>query len=194
MLDTVQQEKFKTIWEKGNYRTGSTAQRLVPFLLNHIPETVTINDYGCGTGRAEVEIYKVRPNQKINMYDITIDALDPAVKELMNSKPLTFTEVDLADLGDIPKADWGICINTLMVVQKDKLDTILNELKKTCNNLIVEMYDLPDFRCGWDLTTVKMNSIQWMERLSEHWKIVSFTQSKESKSRYIFICSDEIEC
>ena len=37
MLDTVQQEKFKTIWEKGNYRMGSTAQRLVPLWLgfNH---------------------------------------------------------------------------------------------------------------------------------------------------------------
>ena len=85
-------------------------------------------------------------------------------------------------------------INTLMTVQKDKLDTILNELKRTCNNLIVEMYDLPDFRCGWDLTTVKMNSIQWTEKLLERWKIVSFTQSKESKSRYIFICKDEVEC
>jgi SAM-dependent methyltransferase len=192
MLDTVQQEKFKTIWEKGNYRMGSTAQRLVPFLLNNIPETATINDYGCGTGRAEVEIYKVRPNQKINMYDITIDALEPTVKDLIGIRPLTFTEVDLADLGNIPKADWGMCINTLMVVQIDKLDLILSELKRTCNNLIVEMYDLPGFRCGWDLTTVKMNSIQWMEKLSEHWKFVSFTQSKESKRRYIFICKDEV--
>lgn len=192
MLDTVQQEKFKTIWEKGNCRMGSTAQRLVPFLLNNIPETATINDYGCGTGRAEVEIYKVRPNQKINMYDITIDALEPTVKDLIGIRPLTFTEVDLADLGNIPKADWGMCINTLMVVQIDKLDLILSELKRTCNNLIVEMYDLPGFRCGWDLTTVKMNSIQWMEKLSEHWKFVSFTQSKESKRRYIFICKDEV--
>ena len=192
MLDTVQQEKFKTIWEKGNYRMGSIAQRLVPFLLNNIPETATINDYGCGTGRAEVEIYKVRPNQKINMYDITIDALEPTVKDLIGIRPLTFTEVDLADLGNIPKADWGMCINTLMVVQIDKLDLILSELKRTCNNLIVEMYDLPGFRCGWDLTTVKMNSIQWMEKLSEHWKFVSFTQSKESKRRYIFICKDEV--
>jgi len=194
MLDIVQQNKFKTVWEKGNYRMGSTAQRLVPFLLNHIPETATINDYGCGTGRAEVEIYKVRPNQKINMYDITIDALELAVKNLIGVKPLTFTEVDLADLGDIPYADWGICINTLMTVQKDKLDVILSELKRTCKNLIVEMYDLPDFRCGWDLTTVKMDSIQWTEMLLEHWHIVSFTQSKESKSRYIFICKDDKEC
>jgi hypothetical protein len=30
--------------------------------------------------------------------------------------------------------------------------------------------------------------------LLECWKIVSFTQSKESKSRYIFICKDEVEC
>jgi len=194
MLDIAQQNKFKIVWEKGNYRMGSTAQRLVPFLLNHIPGTATINDYGCGTGRAEVEIYKARPNQKINMYDITADALEPAVKNLIGVKSLTFTEVDLADLGNIPKADWGICINTLMVVQRDKLDTILAELKRTCSNLIVEMYDLPDFRCGMDLTTVKMNSIQWTEKLLEHWKIVSFTQSKESKSRYIFVCRDEIEC
>ena len=192
-MDLIQQNKFKEVWAKGNYRMGSTAQRLVPFLLQYIPVEATINDYGCGTGRAEVEIYKLRPNQKINMFDITIDALEDEIKSLIGIKPLTFTEVDLANLGDIPFADWGICINTLMVVQFNSLHDILSGLKRTCKNLIVEMYDLPDIRLGQDLTTVKMNASQWLKKLSEHWRDVSFIQSKESKSRYIFICKDA-EC
>ena len=52
MIDQDHKNKFEKVWDKGNYRLGSTAQRMVPIILANIPEGVTINDYGCGTGRA----------------------------------------------------------------------------------------------------------------------------------------------
>ena len=190
LIDKEHQDKFKMVWDKGNYRGGSTALRMANKIFSLIPETATINDYGCGTGRAEVEIHKYRPNQYILMIDITKDAVEQEALNLIEdiSSHILFKEADLSDLGDIEKTDWGICINTLMTVQKDKLDIILSEIKRTCNNLTIEMYDLPDNRLGMDLTTVKMNKVEWKEKLLKYWKEVLFEQSIEPPHRYIFVC------
>ncbi len=194
MLDMEHQNKFKTVWAKGDYRRGSTALRMLDFILNTIPYTMSINDYGCGTGRLEVAMMQTRPVQKITMIDITETALENEAMEFI-SNPITnlsFITADLQDLSQVPHADWGICINTLMTVQADKLDKILAEIKRTCKNLIVEMYDLSDKRLGMDLTTVKKNKIEWTEKLAEYWTDVAFQQSKESPHRYIFICKEAV--
>jgi len=184
-----QKEKFEKIWNEGDYRRGSTAQRLVPFLLEQIPEGCTINDYGCGTGRAEIEILQHRPDQIINMVDIARNALE---FDVLQYKPLSFKVSDLSDLGeDFPKAEWGICINTLMVVQPEKLDSILSEIKRTCDNFIFEAYDLNDVRCGMNLTTIAKNKNGWEEKLKEFWQDVQFHTSKESNRRFIFVCKEK---
>ena len=182
-------DKFEQVWEKGDYRRGSTAQRLVPFILDLIPENKSINDYGCGTGRAELEILKQRPEQEINMVDIALNALEFDILEHPN---VYFQCSDLSYLGkNFPKADWGLCINTLMTVQPDKLDMILSEVKRTCDNLIFEAYDMDDFRLGKNMTTVKKNKEEWESKLKEFWKTVLFYPSSESKRRYIFVCKGE---
>jgi len=189
-IDQQHKQKFEQVWEKGNYRQGSTALRLVDLLQVTIPYEATINDYGCGTGRAEAELTKTRPVQKINMIDIAENALEQAAREILNTpgSSLTFTLADLTDLAAVPHADWGICINVLMTVQPDKLDTILQEIRRTCDNLIMEVYDFVDVRLGQDMTTVKMSADDWMDKLFKYWSNVAFKQSPESRRRYIYIC------
>ncbi len=182
MIDKEHQKKFIDVWEHGEYRRGSTAQRLVQRLLNWIPEGASINDYGCGTGRAEVEMHKARPSQKITMIDITETAVEP------EAKIFPFIEADLSDLSAVPVADWGMCINCLMTVQKDKLGTILAEIRRTCRNLIVEVYDWQDVRLGREYTTVIMSRDEWGRKLSEFWPIVIFERDHGTDRRFIFIC------
>jgi trans-aconitate methyltransferase len=185
MIDLNQKNKFEQIWDKGDYRLGSTAQRMLPLILEVIPENATINDYGCGTGRMEVELIRERPKQNVTMIDIAENALE---YELIYLK---FILADLTDLSSAPHADWGICINVLMTVQPDNLDTILKEIRRTCDNLIMEVYDFDDsIRLGLQLTTVKKNAAEWMDKLKEHWQDIECMQSPESKQRYIFICRE----
>lgn len=179
-------EKFEKVWEKGDYRRGSTAQRMLYFILNHIPDNCSINDYGSGTGRLEVELLKEIPDKEINMVDIANNALEFNIMQYPN---VTFKCSDLSFLGeDFPKADWGLCINTLMTVQPEKLDKILSEIRRTCNKLIFEAYDMDDFRLGQNMTTVKKNREEWQSKLKEFWETVLFYPSPESKRRYIFVC------
>ncbi len=188
-MNPEQKKRFEELWDKGDYRGGSVAQRLVPRILNYVPKGKTLNDYGSGTGRAEVEILKHRPEQKINMVDIADNALEDECKNLLSQSPnLTFKIADLVDLGDFPHADWGICIGVLMTVPHETLDTILGEIRRTCDNLFMEIYDLPDNRLGSDQTLTKMNGEQWSAKLSQFWPKVLQEPSPESPQRYIFIC------
>ena len=65
---------FTDIWNKGQYRLGSTCQRLVPFLRGIIPAGSIVNDYGSGTGRAEKSLLGFC--SKINMVDFSDAALE----------------------------------------------------------------------------------------------------------------------
>lgn len=188
MIDQEHQKKFELIWSKGDYRRGSTAQRLTDTFLLYIPPKATINDYGSGTGRAEMEILQKRHDQKICMIDIAKNALEPPAKALVERGILKFIHADLTDLGEVPHADWGLCINVLMTVQKSKLDIILKQIANTCDNLFFEAYDLKDFRLGMDMTTVKLSKEEWNSLFLKYWNEVTFIQSKESNHRYIFVC------
>lgn len=193
MIDQDHKAKFEDVWENGNYRQGSTAQRLLSRLLGWIPEDATIIDYGCGTGRFEVELHKVRPNQKVLMIDIAETCLEPPAWDLIrDTDNFDFINADLADLSMINfKASFGICINALMTVQKDKLFKILDEIHRTCWKLIVEVYQRPDERCGQDMTTHKYDAATWRLILQDVWKNVTYYQDeRDPGGRYIFLCED----
>lgn len=178
---------FREVWEKGDYRRGSTAQRLVSFIAAIIPAGSTINDYGSGTGRADVELLLM--GYKINMIDFASNALEDAARFLIDGERMTYTVAPLERLPQTyPVAEWGICINVLMTVDPEKLDRILAEIRRTCRNLIVEVYDLDDHRLGRNMTTVKGNAQWWADKLAEFWPAVESVKSPENPRRYITIC------
>jgi SAM-dependent methyltransferase len=178
-------EFFDQVWEKGSYRNGSTCQRLVPFLKRFIPDGCTINDYGSGTGRAEIQLLKYR--HKINMVDFSSAALETATRILISDN-LTYTISPLESLPvDFLVADWGICINVLMTCDPSKLDQIMKEMRRTCHNLIIENYDASDFRLGREMTLIKGNLEFWQKEMQKYWRITEPFISPESKGRYIVI-------
>ena len=180
-------EIFNRIWEKGRYREGSTALRLLPFLREHIMAGSVVNDYGSGTGRAEPGLLEFC--RRVNMVDFADLALEDESRALIGER-LTFTLAALESLpGDFPTADWGICINVLMLVDPAKLDDILFGIRRTCRKLIVELYDATDVRLGEDRTLIKEGPDWWVKKLAEYWPAVEFIQSPEHVHRYIFICN-----
>lgn len=177
--------EFEEVWEKGDYRRGSTCQRLVPLLSQLIPKGSTINDYGSGTGRAEILL--LEKGYSVNMVDFASNALEEATRALIDGERLTYCISPLECLpDDFPKAEWGICINVLMTVDPDKLDSIMGEMRRTCDNIIIEFYDRPDVRLGKDLTTVKGDMAFWNKKVAEFWPFVVSMNSPE-QGRYITI-------
>jgi hypothetical protein len=178
-------KEFNEVWEKGEYRRGSTCQRLVPFLLQFIPRGSTINDYGSGTGRAEILL--LEEGYSVNMVDFASSALEEPTRALIGNR-LTYTVSPLESLPKgFPVAEWGICINVLMTVDPEKLDLIMKEMRRTCKNLIIEVYERADVRLGKDLTTVKGNADFWAQEMSKYWPYVEALPSPEHYGRYITI-------
>lgn len=178
-------ETYNEIWEKGHYREGSTCLRLLSFLRQHIPRGSVVNDYGSGTGRAEKGLLEFCA--KVNMVDFASVALEDEARSLIGPR-LTYTIAPLEALpADFPVADWGICINVLMVVDPEKLQTILSEMRRTCHNLIIETYDTPDVRLGEDRTLIKGDAAFWASEMRKHWPIVESHNSPEHPRRKITI-------
>ncbi len=186
MTESPTPELYNEIWTRGDYRRGSTCLRLLPFLERTIPAGSEVNDYGSGTGRAEPGLLQFC--SRVNMVDFAAAALEDEARALIGDR-LTYTIAPLECLpADFPVADWGICINVLMLVDPAKLDAIIAEMRRTCRNLVVELYDLPDVRLGENRTTIMEGPAFWTARLAEFWPHVRFVQSPEHKHRYIFIC------
>ena len=144
-----------------------------------------INDYGAGTGRADVELLQY--GHTINMVDISDVALEASAKYWIG-KGLTYTVCPLQKLPkDFPVAEWGICINVLMTVDPYFLEPILAEMRRTCSNLIIEVYDTADFRLGRDMTLIKEPPEFWYAALKRHWPIVESHPSPEHPRRSITI-------
>jgi len=178
-------EIYNEIWENGDYRKGSTCLRLLPFLREHIPAGSVINDYGAGTGRAEKGLLEFC--SRVNMVDFADVALEDEARALIGER-LTYTIAPLESLpDDFPVADWGICINVLMTVDPALLKEIMWEMRRTCRNLIIEVYDLPDTRLGQDLTLIKGDAIFWAGEMRNYWPFVSSYPSPEHARRYITI-------
>jgi SAM-dependent methyltransferase len=181
-------EIYNEIWEKGHYREGSTCLRLVPFLRYYIPAGSVVNDYGSGTGRAEKDLLEFCA--KVNMVDFAAAALEDEAKALIGER-LTYTIAPLESLPpDFPVADWGICINVLMVVDPEKLHDILTGIRRTCRNLIVEVYDMPDVRLGENRTLVAGDAKWWAAILGKYWPRVESVKSPEHPRRYITVCRE----
>lgn len=181
--------RFNEIWDKGNYRLGSTALRLVPFLKRFIPSGVRINDYGSGTGRAEIELLKA--GYRVNMVDFADNALEGPVKALIDGDRLTYRVAPLEALpADFPVEEWGICINVLMLVDPGRLDAIMKNMRNTCRNLIIEVYDWPDVRLGTDLTLIKGDAEWWTRECLKYWPVVESHPSPENRRRYIMVCRE----
>lgn len=177
---------FEAVWERGNYRLGSTAERLIPFITSTIPSGVMINDYGAGTGRADVKLASM--GYKVNMIEFAKNAVEKEAMDLIG-KGLTLTVAPLWDLPEsVPVAEWGICINVLMTVDPTKLNLIQKEMRRTCKNLIVEVYDWPDIRLGMDLTSIKMDADGWANEMKKYWPVVEKYESPEHRRRYITVC------
>jgi len=185
-------EIFDDVWQHGHYREGSCAMRMIPHYTTLMAPGATINDYGSGTGRAEVELIKM--GFRVNMVDFSAVALEDEARALVDGDRLTFTLADLAALpADFPVADWGISIGVMMTVDPAKLDTICREIRRTCRNLWVETYDTPDIRRGRDFTTIHRDGKWWAAKLAEFWPHVEAHPSPEHKRRAITICRSDAE-
>ena len=199
MIDrsTEEQRKvFEDVWARGQYRLGSPGQRIVPRFLDIVRRGVNgcpmINDYGSGTGRASLELWKA--GYLVNMVDIAENALEDEAKALIG-KGLTFTLASLWELpADFPVAPWGYCMEVLMTIPEPKMARTLSEIARTCRNLFVQVYHRHVPRAGHECNLIQWDKDRWRDELLQHYAGVVRIESLEIPLRYLYVCRGAIKC
>lgn len=188
-------KRFEKVWDlngEGRYREGSPGKRMVKYFIQHCQKGQTVNEYGSGTGRAVVELLRVRPGTQVHMVDIADNAMEEEGKAELKrpGSTLTFAIAPLWKLPPkFPHADWGLCIEVLCFLPPEKLDDSLSEIRRTCDNLFCQVYERSDKRCGMELTTIPMSEKEWFMKLREFWRHVEpYPHPETPGGRYLFTC------
>lgn len=136
--DLSEQEKYQFMWQFDAYREVSPGEELVGLFLTIAKPDGQIIDFGCGTGRASVELAKM--GHSVFLIDITDNCRD---EEAM---PLPFLQWDLSER--IPaSAEYGICCDVMEHIPGTLVRRVLSNIFQSASKVFFSIGTQPD-SCG----------------------------------------------
>lgn len=169
--DMTECDKYRLLWSTDTYRDFSPAEQLVPTILQTLKPEGLVLDFGCGTGRASLELSK----QGLNV--LLIDFADNARDE--EAMHLPFLEWDLSHPLP-PHAHYGICCDVMEHIPTDAVATVLSNIMSAadkvffaistvddvCGALIHEQLHLTIREFGWWKEMLqKVGDIEWEQEI-----------------------------
>jgi len=136
--DMTEQDKYQLMWQFDTYRDVSPGEHLVATLLVLLNPDDRIIDFGCGTGRASIELDK--RGHSVFLIDFADNSRD---EEAMT---LPFLQWDLTK--PIPvNSKYGICCDVLEHVRPDDVQTVLENIMQSAETVFFSIGTMPD-ACG----------------------------------------------
>lgn len=165
--DLDEKAKYKRMWQFDQYRYMSPAEQMVDFIEAHAPEKGGIViDFGCGTGRAMVELTK-RGFHVIGC-DFADNCRDDAAKDL------PFLEWDLS-LPCPLRAPYGYCCDVMEHIPPHQVDDVLNSIGNSAETVVFRIEYQPDVMgklIGTALHLSVHDEDWWTAKLKEHFSEV----------------------
>ena len=172
-LATAERQKYEKIWQNKNYRTIAPGEGCVlSFIRTVRPKRGSeIYDYGTGTGRGATFLhlrgYDVYP------LDIAHNCLDEESREFVGDKLQIVNLFDLPE--DMPKKDYGFCTDVMEHIPPEKVDTVLENIKRTCGSCFFNICFEED-HFGETINDVLHLTVEgfhwWLEKLREYGKVI----------------------
>lgn len=171
-LSESERLKYERMWSFDAYREFSPAEAFLDEFMKVAtpPRGATINDYGCGSGRADV-IMGIR-GLRVTAIDFASNCLDDDVRQIFEiQKPLKFVEANLWDKPVWPHASLGYCCDVMEHIPEEKIDDVLKNITSTSARTFFSI-GLTKDNCG-KLTGEKLHMTVkpfswWEAKLSEH--------------------------
>ena len=171
-------DKYRLLWTTDSYREVSPGESLVPTILQTLKPDGLVLDFGCGTGRASVEM------SKLGLDMLLIDFADNCRDE--EAVNLPFLQWDLMRPMP-PHAHYGICCDVMEHIPTDDVGVVLENILAAADKVFFQISTISDIFgaiIGCDLhLTVKPHS-WWAEVLSEFGD-VSWEQDLGNASLFI---------
>lgn len=134
-------EKYRKMWEFEQYRQIAPGEDCLPRFLEVAkpdPESRII-DFGCGTGRASVELAKqgFRP--------VLVDFVENSRDD--EAMGLPFVKSDLRKLPDSLYSNWGYCTDVLEHIDTPDVGPVIESVMSHCKTCFFQVSMIPD-NCG----------------------------------------------
>lgn len=172
-----EKDKYERMWAVPAYRAFSPAQEIVDQIAEFVPPGVRVMDFGCGTGRAAVELAK-RGYQPV-LVDFAGNCRDSEAMDL------PFIEQDLTE-PICTWAAWGYCCDVMEHIPPDDVGKVLWNISTAVENCFFRIETRPDSFgpavLGMALHLSVYPDAWWLEKLRRYWPDV------EAKGDGIFLC------
>jgi len=167
-------EKYQTIWGNEAYRNFSPTEVLLgKFLeISQASPGATVREYGCGTGRAMLQLHKKGYN--VRMTDLVENCLDEEVRKTLGFK---FSKEDLCSFRPKLKliVDYGICCDVMEHLPIEYTMLALANMSKSCRNLFLSIAHFQDSfgeSIGEHLHLTVMPFEWWLSHLREVGEVI----------------------
>jgi len=130
-----EQEKYQLMWQYPNYRTVCPGEYVVDKFIEHAKPDGIIIDYGCGTGRTSLSLFK--KGYDVMLLDFTDNSRD------QEACMLPFIQWDLTR--HIPaKADYGICTDVMEHIPTDDVVMVIENIMTSSKNVFFQISTIDD--------------------------------------------------
>ena len=191
-LEAKEAYKYRRCWAYDAYREWSDGENLVGRAVellipdDHVRNDVNLAnytrfiDFGCGSGRATARLASMG-------YEVL--GIDHASNSLNQDVHIPFCVANLWALPDnIPQADYGYCVDVMEHITEEKIDDVLENIKRLCKRSVFFKIDHEDAIFGsiigvGDLHQTIRGPDWWREKLARH-----FPGVRHSPQEGWFIC------
>ena len=131
----TERDKYRLMWQFDSYRELSPGECIVPLFLELVKPNGLIIDFGCGTGRAGLELS--RQGHTVLLVDFADNCRDH------EALSLPFLEWDLA-LPMPPRAKSGLCTDVMEHIPPDAVETVIRNIMEAAETVFFQISTVPD--------------------------------------------------
>lgn len=131
----TERDKYRTMWQLDGYREVSPGECVVHLFLDMVKPDGMVIDFGCGTGRASVELNRL--GLPVYLIDFADNCRDQEALEL------PFLEWDLTQ--PIPaRAKYGICCDVMEHIPPADVAKVLTNIMEAAETVFFQISTVPD--------------------------------------------------
>ena len=131
----TERDKYRVMWSTESYRDVSPGEKCVPLIMDKLNPTSLVLDFGCGTGRASVEL------AKRGIPVMLIDFADNCRDE--EAAILPFIEWDLTQKMPVT-ADYGICCDVMEHIPTEDVSSVIKNIMASVRKVFFQISTIDD--------------------------------------------------